>query len=101
MRYCHGFYHHRIALRRRNLVAMTGFGQCFPKADIPDTTTLRTPEPDTKVSSNMEKTMTDAKLLSEPKNYAIVQLPQRRFPGVVFQGDSLNILINGHQSGGR
>jgi predicted RNase H-like HicB family nuclease len=42
----------------------------------------------------MEKTMTDAKLLSEPKNYAIVQLPQRRFPGVVFQGDSLNNLIN-------
>ena len=42
----------------------------------------------------MEKTMTDATLLSEPKNYAIVQLPQRRFPGVVFQGDSLNILIN-------
>lgn len=38
--------------------------------------------------------MTDVKLLSEPKNYAIVQLPQRRFPGVVFQGDSLNILIN-------
>lgn len=38
--------------------------------------------------------MTDVKLLSEPTNYAVVQLPERRFPGVVFQGDSLNNLIN-------
>lgn len=38
--------------------------------------------------------MTDVKLLSEPTNYAVVQLPERRFPGVVFQGDSLNSLIN-------
>lgn len=38
--------------------------------------------------------MTDARLLSEPTNYAIVQLAERRFPGVVFQGDSLNNLIN-------
>lgn len=30
-----------------------------------------------------------AELLSEPTNYAIVQLPARNFPGVVFQGDSL------------
>jgi len=37
--------------------------------------------------------MDDVKLLSEPTNYAIVHLPGRRFPGVVFQGDSLNILI--------
>jgi predicted RNase H-like HicB family nuclease len=42
----------------------------------------------------METMMTDAKLLSEPTNYAVVQLPERRFPGVVFQGDSLNNLIN-------
>jgi hypothetical protein len=33
------------------------------------------------------------KLLSEPTNYAVVQLPERCFPGVVFQGDSLNSLI--------
>lgn len=38
--------------------------------------------------------MTDVKLLSEPTNYAVVQLPERRFPGVVFQGDSLHNLIN-------
>ncbi len=38
--------------------------------------------------------MTVARLLSEPTNYAVVQLPERRFPGVVFQGDSLNNLIN-------
>ncbi|MDK1388631.1 hypothetical protein QN224_24790 [Sinorhizobium sp. 8-89] len=37
--------------------------------------------------------MTDVKLLTEPTNYAIVQLPQRKFPGVVFQGDSLNNFI--------
>lgn len=37
--------------------------------------------------------MTDSvKLLSRPTNYAIVQLPERAYPGVVFQGDSLNIL---------
>jgi hypothetical protein len=37
--------------------------------------------------------MSDVKLLSEPRNYAVVHLPGRAFPGVVFQGDSLNILI--------
>lgn len=37
--------------------------------------------------------MRDIKLLSEPTNYAVVQLPGRAFPGVVFQGDSLHILI--------
>ncbi|MFQ6308861.1 DUF6959 family protein [Lysobacter capsici] len=31
-------------------------------------------------------------LLSPPTNYAVVQLPQRNYPGVVMQGDSLNIL---------
>ena len=36
----------------------------------------------------------DVKLLSAPTNYAVVQLPKRAFPGVVFQGDSLNILIS-------
>jgi len=33
-----------------------------------------------------------AKLLSSPANFAVVQLPGRKFPGVVFQGDSLKIL---------
>jgi hypothetical protein len=34
-----------------------------------------------------------AKLLTPSHNYAVVQLPGRRFPGVVFQGDSLNSLV--------
>ncbi len=33
-----------------------------------------------------------AKLLTPPTNYAVVQLPDRAFPGVVFQGDSLYIV---------
>lgn len=33
--------------------------------------------------------MADVKLLSEPTNYAVVHLPGRAFPGIVFQGDSL------------
>ncbi|MGV3555166.1 MAG: DUF6959 family protein [Croceibacterium sp.] len=37
--------------------------------------------------------MGEVKLLSEPTNYAVVQLPGRKFPGVVFQGDSLDNLI--------
>jgi hypothetical protein len=37
--------------------------------------------------------MADAKLLTQPGNYAVVHLPGHKFPGVVFQGDSLNILI--------
>lgn len=37
--------------------------------------------------------MTEAKLLSAPTNYAVVQLPGRAFPGVVFQGDSLISMI--------
>lgn len=35
-----------------------------------------------------------ADLLSAPTNYAVVQIPGRAFPGVVFQGDSLAILIS-------
>jgi hypothetical protein len=34
-----------------------------------------------------------AKLLSDATNYAVVQLPGRQFPEVVFQGDSLNNII--------
>jgi hypothetical protein len=34
-----------------------------------------------------------AKLLTDPTNYAVVQLPGRKYPGVVFQGDSLHILV--------
>ena len=37
--------------------------------------------------------MDDVKLLSEPTNYAVVHLPGRAFPGVVFQGDSLDGII--------
>lgn len=33
------------------------------------------------------------KLLSSPTNYAVVQLPGRKFPGVVVQGDSLHSLV--------
>jgi len=38
--------------------------------------------------------MTETKLLTEPTNWAVVHLPGRAFPGVVIQGDSLNILIS-------
>jgi hypothetical protein len=37
--------------------------------------------------------MGDVKLLSEPTNYAVVHLAGRAFPGVVFQGDSLDTFI--------
>jgi hypothetical protein len=33
------------------------------------------------------------KLLTDPTNYAVVQLPGRQFPGIVFQGDSIHALI--------
>ncbi|KQU79358.1 hypothetical protein ASD00_36550 [Ensifer sp. Root31] len=33
-----------------------------------------------------------AELLTESENYAVVQLPDRKFPGIVFQGDSLHSL---------
>jgi hypothetical protein len=33
-------------------------------------------------------------LLSPPTNYAVVHLPGRKFPGVVFQGDSLHNLLH-------
>lgn len=32
-------------------------------------------------------------LLSPPTNYAVVHLPGRKFPGVVFQGDTLHNLL--------
>ena len=35
-----------------------------------------------------------AELLTPAHNYAVVQLPGRQFPGVVFQGDSLSILVS-------
>jgi hypothetical protein len=38
--------------------------------------------------------MTDsAKLLSAPVNFAVVQLPERQYPGVVVQGDTLAGLV--------
>jgi hypothetical protein len=36
---------------------------------------------------------TEVTLLSRPINYAVVQLPGRKFPGVVVQGDTLHSLI--------
>ncbi len=35
-----------------------------------------------------------AKLLSLPTNFAVVQLPERRYPGVVVQGDTLTNLVS-------
>ena len=35
-----------------------------------------------------------AELLTPPHNFAVVQLPHRRYPGVVFQGDSLASLCD-------
>ncbi len=35
----------------------------------------------------------NAELLSSSRNFAVVQLPGRKFPGVVFQGDNLNVLL--------
>lgn len=37
--------------------------------------------------------MSEVRLLTSAMNYAIVHLPGRQFPGVVFQGDSLDGLI--------
>ena len=34
-----------------------------------------------------------AVLLSPSENYAVVQLPGRRFPGIVFQGDSAQNIL--------
>lgn len=42
-----------------------------------------------------------AELLSPPRNYAVVQLPERKYPGVVMQGDSLNILKKQAEQMGR
>ena len=38
----------------------------------------------------MTKTL---ELLSDPINFAVVQLPERNYPGVVIQGDTLNGLV--------
>lgn len=35
----------------------------------------------------------NVQLLSRPINFAVVQLPGRKYPGVVFQGDSLHSLV--------
>ncbi|WEH13374.1 hypothetical protein [Streptomyces sp. VNUA24] len=34
----------------------------------------------------------EAELLTDPGNDAVVRLPQRRFPGVLIQGDSLSVI---------
>jgi hypothetical protein len=35
----------------------------------------------------------EVELLTGQHNFAVVRLPQRRFPGVIFQGDSLSVLV--------
>lgn len=35
----------------------------------------------------------NAELLSSPSNFAVVQMPDRKFPGIIIQGDSLHILV--------
>ncbi len=35
----------------------------------------------------------EVKLLTLPTNFAVVQLPERSFPGVVVQGDTLNSIV--------
>lgn len=35
-----------------------------------------------------------AKLLTPPYNYAVVQLPERHYPGIVVQGDSFSTFVN-------
>ncbi|WP_275787937.1 DUF6959 family protein [Pararhizobium gei] len=37
--------------------------------------------------------MQTAELFTQPHNFAVVQLPERNYPGVVFQGDSLHCLL--------
>lgn len=39
--------------------------------------------------------MSHAEILTDAGNWSIVQLPGRRYPGVVVQGDSLSILVAG------
>ena len=39
-----------------------------------------------------------ALLLSEPINFAVVQLPDRKYPGVVCHGDTLNALVKDLES---
>lgn len=39
--------------------------------------------------------MKTAKLLTSATNYAVVHLPDRKFPGVVIQGDTLSSLVSG------
>ena len=35
----------------------------------------------------------EVEALTDQGNYAVIRLPERKFPGVVFQGDSLSILV--------
>ena len=43
---------------------------------------------------NESKRLEHAELLTKAKNFAVVQLPGRKFPGVVFQGDSLSAFVS-------
>ena len=35
----------------------------------------------------------EVEALTEQHNYAVIRLPERKYPGVVVQGDSLSILV--------
>jgi hypothetical protein len=35
----------------------------------------------------------EVEVLTDQHNYAVIRLPERKFPGVVFQGDSLSSLV--------
>lgn len=43
-------------------------------------------------STEAVQSLPTAELLTPPGNYAVVQVPDRRFPGLVVQGDSLSII---------
>jgi predicted RNase H-like HicB family nuclease len=41
----------------------------------------------------------EVEALTEQHNYAVIRLPERKFPGVVVQGDSLSILVENLRRG--
>lgn len=59
-----------------------------PRADIELSITSDNGEPDRRAASRPET----VELLTRPFNGAVVQLPDRRYPGVVIQGDSLSTI---------
>jgi hypothetical protein len=43
--------------------------------------------------------MIEVEALTAQHNYAVIRLPERKFPGVVVQGDSLSILVENLRRG--